>query len=350
MTLQRADVLEIRAAPPQTRGQSGFINPAEMVTVYSAGPWENLSLLRVGQVMRVEDQMGRTFCRATFRSVSEDAISFAVGNEAITLRRPDIWQVSAVSNNRSGPATGAGVRTTPGIVAGPIPPLEMTRTDSCPTQLIYRSEWRGILSTPDRESLRCCQPYCSTHGPHVHADPVSNSTATELGDFAERVYGRETTEIKTVRRERKPRESRRSRRAAIALTTAPVPDPAVTEVPTQPVELENPTEQPQPETEVTEKSTPDSTAPPAAEEPTAPPPGEVSSQPAEHENSAEPAPPEAEVSERPTEQAPPEVEVSERATPDSAEPPAAEEPTAPPPTEIKIPLPEKSEESAAERR
>ena len=340
VTLARADVLQVTTETAPSAPQSGLRVPeaaaAKAVMVYSADPWNSLRSLRVGQLIRVEDQRRRTFCRATFRSVSENAISFAVGNEQITLRRPDIWQVSAVSNNRSGPATGAGVRTTPGIVAGPIPPLEMTRTDSCPTQLIYRSEWRGILSTPDRESVRCCQPYCSNHDPHVHDDVVSNSTATELGDFAERVYGRETTEIKTVRRERKPRDSRRSRRAAIALTTAPVPDPAVTEVPTQPVELENPTEQPQPETEVTEKSTPDSAEPPAAEEPTAPPPGEVSFQPAEQENSAEPAPTEA--------------EVSERATQDSAEPPAAEEPTAPPTTEIEISLPEKSEESASERR
>lgn len=265
VTVVRANVLQVTTETAPSAPRSGFRVPdaaaPNAAMVYSADPWNSLRSLRVGQLIRVEDQRGRTFCRATFRSVSEKAVSFGVGNEAITLRRSDIWQISAVSNNRLSPAAWAGVRTTPGIVAGPIPPLEMTRTDGCPTQLVYRSEWRGILSAPDRESLRCCQPYCSNHGPHVHDD-------VEHGN------GRQPTRNKTVRRERKPRESRRSQRTNIALPITPAPEvpaqdspePAVSEVPTEPVELQNPIEPLQPEPEVSAVSTQDSAEPPTPEQ------------------------------------------------------------------------------------
>lgn len=168
VTIERADVLVVKAERPQNGGQSGFGNRAETITVYSAGPWENLSSSRVEQGTRVEDQRDQSFCGATSRGISGE------------------------------PA--------------------------------------------------CCY----------------SSETTTWGDFAGCQYDRETTEIKTVRRERKRRDSRRSRIAASVLTTAPIPAPAAAEVPTELVEAENPAEQP--EAEVGESSTPDFAEPPSAED------------------------------------------------------------------------------------
>ncbi|OFV95062.1 MAG: hypothetical protein A3H28_17075 [Acidobacteria bacterium RIFCSPLOWO2_02_FULL_61_28] len=193
--------------------------------------WDNLRTLRIFQKVRVLDQRRKSY-DGKFLSVSDEAIFLDAGRGEVAIRRADVLEVKA-ERPRTWGQSGSGIWAD--------------------TVTVYRADpWVDLGSSRGGSISR--EPACGC-----------SSETTTFGSPWERECDRETT--RQARRERKRRDSHRSRKTEIVITAAPVSEAAAAEVPSEPVETENPTEQPQPETELSESATPDSAEPPAAEEP-----------------------------------------------------------------------------------
>lgn len=72
--------------------------------------WDNLKTLRIGEKIQVVDQKLKSQ-NGTFVSVSEEAISFQVGSDLLTLSRAEVLRVSAPghSKRRRNALIGAGI-------------------------------------------------------------------------------------------------------------------------------------------------------------------------------------------------------------------------------------------------
>lgn len=63
--------------------------------------WDNLRALHVGEKIQVVDQKLRSYV-GTFVGVTEEAISFQVGRDQVTIQRPDLLRVSSRERTRRG--------------------------------------------------------------------------------------------------------------------------------------------------------------------------------------------------------------------------------------------------------
>ena len=76
--------------------------------------WDSLRSLRVGEKIQVVDQKLKSQ-NGTFVSVSDEAITFQAGKDAVTVQRADVFRVSSrehhkrLRNTLIGLAAGAGV-------------------------------------------------------------------------------------------------------------------------------------------------------------------------------------------------------------------------------------------------
>jgi len=77
--------------------------------------WDNLKTLREGEKIQVVDQKLKSQ-NGTFVSVSEEAITFQAGKDAVTIQRADVFRVSSRERGRTrgrnalrGLAVGAGI-------------------------------------------------------------------------------------------------------------------------------------------------------------------------------------------------------------------------------------------------
>ena len=191
--------------------------------------WDNLRTLRIFQKVRVLDQRRKSY-DGKFLSVSDAAIFLDAGRGEVAIRRGDVLEVTA-ERPRTWGQSGSGIWAD--------------------TVTVYRADpWVDLGSSRVGSIYR--EPACGC-----------SSETTTFGSPWERECDRETT--RQARRERKRQDSRRSRKAGIVIAAAPVSDTAAAEVPSEPVETENPTEQPEPE--LSESATQDSAEPPASEEP-----------------------------------------------------------------------------------
>jgi len=78
--------------------------------------WENLKGLKVGQRIEVIDMKLRSL-KGTFVSVSEEAISLQVGNNNVSVERPNVFRVSDRENSRRGRNALIGLAIGAGAVA-----------------------------------------------------------------------------------------------------------------------------------------------------------------------------------------------------------------------------------------
>lgn len=173
--------------------------------------WENLRTLRIFQKVRVQDQEMKSQ-DGKFLSVSEEAISFQVGQEEVTIERPDVLRVSTLR----GAYPGAAVT-------------------------VYQAErrrGRTVLYGGTWGTYRCC---CSS----------------ETSRVARPIRGRRGIP--------RPQGSATPSEAAIPPTDTPVPNVADPPIAAEPSEPESFGDPPQTEPEVNEQA-PDSAEPPQPEE------------------------------------------------------------------------------------
>jgi hypothetical protein len=81
--------------------------------------WDNLRTLRVGEKIQVVDQKLKSYT-GTFVGVSEEAISFQVGQDSVTVQRPDVLRVSSRERTRRGrnALIGLGIGAAAGVAVG----------------------------------------------------------------------------------------------------------------------------------------------------------------------------------------------------------------------------------------
>jgi len=90
--------------------------------------WDNLRILRVGEKIQVVDQKLKSFT-GTFVGVAEEAISFQVGRDPVTVQRPDVLRVTSRERTRRGrnALIGLGIGAAAGV-AGMVIALEKSTT------------------------------------------------------------------------------------------------------------------------------------------------------------------------------------------------------------------------------
>ena len=88
--------------------------------------WDNLKTLRVGEKIQVVDQRLKSLT-GTFVGVTEEAISFQVGQDSVTVQREDVLRVTCRERSRRGrnALIGLGIGAAAGA-AGMVIALEKT--------------------------------------------------------------------------------------------------------------------------------------------------------------------------------------------------------------------------------
>ena len=81
--------------------------------------WDNLKALGVGERIQVVDQKLKSLT-GTFVAVTEEAISFQVGQDSVTVQRPEVLRVSSRERTRRGrnALIGLGIGAAAGVAIG----------------------------------------------------------------------------------------------------------------------------------------------------------------------------------------------------------------------------------------